>query len=102
MAKTTEDQIRLALVTLSKERARLSRQLSDMIIPPWLESSIYQLELALGTLEGSRLAAKGLQATVEEILDIVDHEHGGGCGASREIRERFEALLRLGGADEEG
>lgn len=97
LGKSIEDGIHQTLVTLSKERARyqeLERRGVSSLVPAWLESSIYRLELALADLEGSRIAAGTLRVTVEELLEIVDYEHGGGCQASARIRERWETLLR--------
>lgn len=102
MGKIVEDHLRLVLVTLSEERDRLRKlpirtSNPDRLIPPWLESSIYQLEMALVHVEGTRLAARTLKSTVEEILRILkdeDRMSGRIAKILPMIRKRFEALLR--------
>lgn len=93
MGQALESRIRYVFEALKRERKRYE-EFGPTPVPPWLDSCIYQVEIGISDLEGSRIAARTLKATVEEILEIVDHEHGGGCGASSEIRKRFKALLR--------
>lgn len=99
MGKIVEDHLRLVLVTLSEERDRLRKlpirtSNPDRLIPPWLESSIYQLEMTLVHVEGTRLAARTLKSTVEEILRMLHRKpYEPRCEAAHEIRERFKALL---------
>lgn len=96
LGKSIEDGIHQTLVTLSKERARyldLERQGVSSLVPAWLESSIYRLELVLVDIEGNRIAAGGLRATVEEILGILVGE-AYVSAAVMKIKERWKALLR--------
>lgn len=96
LGKDLEDRIHFTLVTLSKERARrqeLDKRGVESMTPAWLDSAIYQLELTLADLEGSRIAAGALKETVEEILDILLTEDYT-ADALKKIRERWKTLLR--------
>lgn len=102
LGKDLEDRVHQTLVTLSKERARrqeLDKRGVESMTPAWLDSAIYQLELMLADLEGSRIAAGALQATVEEVLDILANETYVSTAVMK-IKERWKTLLRR--SDEKG